>query len=156
MLITKSWSSKAVCIYFKESLPLTWREDLTNIKDCLVTDINVNNEKCFFTCVYRSPSQSHDELGRFCTKFDLLPSNINNPHPTCSIDLGDFYARSSKWFASDKDNTAGIELDLYWTHLVIIKWLINQLITSMNRHHVLNFLLKCKSYEKLWSWTITL
>ena len=73
----------------------------------------MNNEKCFFTCVYRSPNQSHDELGRFCTKFDLLPSNINNPHPTCSIDLGDFYARSSKWFASDKDNTAGIELDLY-------------------------------------------
>ena len=36
-----------VCIYFKESLPLIRRNDLTNIKDCLVTEINVNNENCF-------------------------------------------------------------------------------------------------------------
>ena len=35
---------------------------LTNIKDCLVTEINVANEKHFFACLYRSPSQSHDEL----------------------------------------------------------------------------------------------
>ena len=51
-----------VCIYFKESLPLIRRNDLTNIKDFLVTEINLNNEKCFFTCLYRSPVQSHDEL----------------------------------------------------------------------------------------------
>ena len=40
-----------VCIYFKESLPLIRRNDLTNLKDCLVTEINVNNEKCFFVLV---------------------------------------------------------------------------------------------------------
>ena len=54
-----------VCIYFKESLPLIRRNDLTNIKDCFVTKSNVNSEKCFFTCLYRSPSQSHDELECF-------------------------------------------------------------------------------------------
>ena len=37
-----------VCIYFKESLPLIRRNDLTNLKDCLVTEINVNNEKMVF------------------------------------------------------------------------------------------------------------
>ena len=67
-----------VCIYFKESLPLIRRNDLTNIKDCLVTEIDVSNKKCFFTCLYRLPSQSHEELERFCTNFDLLLSNINN------------------------------------------------------------------------------
>ena len=41
-------------------LPLVRRNDLTNIKDCWVTEINVNNEKCFFTCLYSSPSQIHD------------------------------------------------------------------------------------------------
>ena len=51
-----------VRIYFKESLPLIRRNDLTNIKDFLVTEINVNNEKLFFICLYRSPIQSHDEL----------------------------------------------------------------------------------------------
>ena len=100
-----------VCIYFKESLPLIRRKDLTNISDCLVTKINVNNEKCFFTCLYRSPSQSHDELERFCINFDLLLSNISNFHPTCSLVLGDFNAKCSKWCASDKNNTAGIKLD---------------------------------------------
>ena len=54
-----------VCINFEESLPLITRNDLTNTKDYPVTEINVNNEKCFFTCLYRSPSQSHDELNVF-------------------------------------------------------------------------------------------
>ena len=62
-------------------------------------------------CLYRSPSQNHDELERFCTNFDLLLSNINNLYPTCSIVLGDFNAKCSKWCASNKNNTAGIELD---------------------------------------------
>ena len=100
-----------VCIYFKESLPLIRRNDSTNIKDCLATDIIVNNEKCFFTGLYRSPSQNHDDLERFCTNFDLLLSNINNLHPTCSIVLGDFNAKCSKWCSSDRNNTAGVELD---------------------------------------------
>ena len=38
-----------VCIYFKESLPLIGRNDLTNITDCLATEININNEKYFVT-----------------------------------------------------------------------------------------------------------
>ena len=42
-----------VCIYFKESLSLIRQNDLTNIKDCLVTEISVNNEQCSFSCVYR-------------------------------------------------------------------------------------------------------
>ena len=97
-----------VCMYFKESLPLIKRNDLSNIKDCIVTEINVNNEKCFFTCLYRSPIQSHDEVEIFCANFDLLLSNINDLHPTCLIVLGDFNA---KWCTSDRNNSAGIELD---------------------------------------------
>ena len=88
---------RRVCIYFKESLPLIRRNDLTNVKDCIVAEINVNNEKCFFTCLYRSPSQNHDELERFCDNFGLLLSNINDLHPTCSIVLGDFNAKWLKW-----------------------------------------------------------
>ena len=65
-----------ICMYFKESLPLINRSDLSNMKECLVTEINVNNEKCFFTCLYRSPSQSHEELESFCSSLDSLLSNI--------------------------------------------------------------------------------
>ena len=112
-----------VCIYFKESLPLIRRNDLTNLKDCLITEVNVNNKKCFFTCQYRSPSQNHDELEHFCTNFDLLLSNNNNLYPTCSIVLVDFNAKCPEWCASDKSNTAGIEL-----HNITIKSGHNQMI----------------------------
>ena len=61
-------------------------------------------------CIY-SLRQSHDELERFWVNFDLLLSNINDLHPTCSIVLGDFNAKCSKWCASDRNNSAGIELD---------------------------------------------
>ena len=104
-------SNVEVFVYIsKNRLPLIRRNDLTNIKDCLVTEINVNNEKRFFTCLYRSPSQSHDELEGFCTNFDLLLSNINDLHPICSIIvLVDFNAKCSKSCASNKNNSAGIE-----------------------------------------------
>ena len=71
--------------FLNGSLPLIRRNDLANVKDCLVTEINVNNKKCFSMCLYRSPCQNHDELERFCTHFNLLLSNINNLHPTCSM-----------------------------------------------------------------------
>ena len=100
-----------VCIYFKETLPSIRRNYLNNIKDCLATESNVNDEKCFLTHLYKSPSQSHDELELFCTSFDLLLTNTNNGHPNCSIVLGGFSAKCSKWCHSDKNNTAGIELD---------------------------------------------
>ena len=69
------------------------------------------NEKCFFTCLYRSPSQSHEDLESFCYSLDSLLSNINNQHPACSIVIGDFSVKCSKWYTSDKDNTVGLELD---------------------------------------------
>ena len=37
-----------ICMYFKESLSLINRSDLGNMKECLVIEINVNNEKFFF------------------------------------------------------------------------------------------------------------
>ena len=38
-----------VWMYFKESLPLIRRSDLSNMKEYLVTEINVSNEKCFLS-----------------------------------------------------------------------------------------------------------
>ena len=52
-------------MYFKESLPIIKLSDLSITKECLATEININNEKYFFTSLYRSPSQSHEELGIF-------------------------------------------------------------------------------------------
>ena len=102
---------RGFCMYFKESLPLIRRSDVSNMEECLVTETNVNNEKWFFTCLYRSPGQSHEELERFCSNLDSLLSHINSQHPAGSIVAVDFNAKCSKWCTIDKDNTAGLELD---------------------------------------------
>ena len=83
-----------VCFYFKEHLPLSRRNDLRILQEYLLTEIIVDNEKCFFTCLYRSPNQNHEELENFSSNLDLLLSNINDNHPTCSILIGDFNAKS--------------------------------------------------------------
>ena len=47
-----------VCIYYKEHIPLILRDDINALDKCLVTEIRSQNEKCFLTCIYRSPSQN--------------------------------------------------------------------------------------------------
>ena len=54
-----------VGLYSKEHLPLIRRNELSILRECLVTEIIVDNEKCFFTCLYRFPNQNHEELENF-------------------------------------------------------------------------------------------
>ena len=39
------------------------------------TGIRSEGQKYFLACIYRSPSEDHDEFDNFCTKFNLLLSN---------------------------------------------------------------------------------
>ena len=81
-----------VCIYYKEHISLIKRDDICTLDNGLVTEIRSQGEKCFLTCIYRSPSQGRDEFDDFCSKFDLLLSNINQEFLLCSIVAGDFNA----------------------------------------------------------------
>ena len=85
-----------VCIYYKEILPVIERDDLCNLNECLVLEIRIGGEKCFFSCLYRSPSQGREEFESFYSEFDLFLSNINDLSPACCIIKGDFNARSTK------------------------------------------------------------
>ena len=100
-----------VCIYYKEHIPLIKRNDLCFLDNCLVTEIRSQNEKCFFTCLYRSPSQNRDEFENFFTNFDLLLNKINDEFPLCSVITGDFNARCSRWWKNDITNLTGEEID---------------------------------------------
>ena len=51
-----------VCIYYEEHIPLILRNDINTLDNCLVTEIRSQNEKCFLTCIYRSPSQNQDQF----------------------------------------------------------------------------------------------
>ena len=98
-------------MYFKEHLPLIRGNDLSILQECLVTEVIVDKEKCFFICLYRSPNLNHEELENFNSNLHLLLSNINDNHPICSIRIGDFNAKSSKCCNSDKSIRASGELD---------------------------------------------
>ena len=71
-----------VCIYYKEHIPE--RDNICTLDSCLVTEICLQNEKCFLTCIYCSPSQGRDEFDDVCAKFDLLLCNINQEFPLCA------------------------------------------------------------------------
>ena len=81
------------------------------MKEYLVTEINVDSQKCFSSCLYSSPSKSHEELESFCYNLDSILSNINDQHLAFSIATGNFNAKCSKWCSTNKNNTAGLELD---------------------------------------------
>ena len=89
-------------------MPLIRRDDLSTMQKAIVTEISVKNETYFFTFFYRSQSQSHDEFENFCSELNLLLININNNQPDCSILIGDFNEKCSKWCSSDKNGSVKI------------------------------------------------
>ena len=55
--------------------------------------------------IYRSPSQSNNELDWFLSNLQKLVSDINNRKPALSIITGDFNARSQSWWSNDISTT---------------------------------------------------
>ena len=92
-------------------IPLIKRDDLCSLSNSLVTEIRLENEKCFLTCLYRSPSKNQQEFENFCSNFEVLMDQINNELPNCSVITGDFNARCSKWWNEDITNSIGREID---------------------------------------------
>ena len=45
-------------MYYKQHLSFIKRDDLCTLKECLVTEIEVDKNFFFFLCLYRSPSQT--------------------------------------------------------------------------------------------------
>ena len=100
-----------VCVYYKEHIPLVRRDDLCTLNNCLVTEICLENEKCFLTCLYWSPNQTQHEFENFCTNLNSFIDHINNELGICSIVTGDLNARCSKWCNEYITNSVGREID---------------------------------------------
>ena len=99
-----------VCIYYLDNLPIMRRNNLFQLHECLVTQLRIAEKKYFFTCLYRSPSQTSDEFEDFCTELNLFLSQINDLNSASSTITGDFNARSLRWRALDKENNEGCEI----------------------------------------------
>ena len=89
-------------MYYKNFLPVIRRTDLSDLQECIVAEVTLDKERCFLTCLYRSPIQNYDAFETFCSDLTFLLNNINKFQPSCSGLLGDFNAKHSKWFSADK------------------------------------------------------
>ena len=99
-----------VCMYYNEHLPIIKRDDLSTLKECLVTEIRVDKKNFFFSCLYRSPSQTQDEFEELCNDLNLTLSSVNDVKATLSVITGDFNVKS-RWWSLDKDNAEGREIN---------------------------------------------
>ena len=82
-----------VCLCYKEHLPIIGRDDISNIKECLVTEITVKNERCFLTCLCRFHRQNREQFQSFCNSLD-----INSLIPAISINTEDFNRKCLKYY----------------------------------------------------------
>ena len=60
-----------VCVYFKESLPVKCFSN-SYLKECLILEVSINNERGYAVSLYRSLSQTSYEFDSFITNLKKL------------------------------------------------------------------------------------
>ena len=100
-----------VGIFYKASLPLKIREDLS-FPECIVTEMRFGRKKIFFTVLYRNPiiKAETPEFSEFITNFENLVLKIKIENPYVMLFAGDFNAQSQSWWTDGDTNKEGQQL----------------------------------------------
>ena len=87
-----------VGIFYKESLPLRVRDDLS-FGECLVCELRFGHKKVFFTVFYRNPKikASSPEFDDFLSNFENLQKSIQSEKPYATFYTGDVNAHTQVW-----------------------------------------------------------
>ena len=99
-----------VCIYYKESLPIKML-NINYLQECICFDLKIGSKLCTIVSLYRSPSQSADEFDNFLNKLNLTMESITQKNPFLTAVIGDFNAKSSKWWIDDKTTQEGLKIE---------------------------------------------
>ena len=110
-MIDSNIKRRGACLFYKDYLPVIRHDDLCALTECLVVEVNLGTKSLFFTCNYRSPSQTVDEFESICQSLHLTLTNIADTSPFPSALIGDFNARCTNWWEADIDSKASKELD---------------------------------------------
>ena len=115
-----------VGIFYKESLPLRVRDDLS-FGECLVCEMRFGHKKIFFTVFYRNPKikASSPEFGDFLLNFENLQKSIQSEKPYASFYAGDVNAHTQVWYPDGDTNAEGVKLDELFSSLNLTQ-LINE------------------------------
>ena len=95
-----------IFIYHKGFLPIKVN-NISCLIECLNFSLSVYGKQCNITLIYRSPSQSSEELDIFLSNFEFLLDYIASRNPFISIIIIDFNARSNNWCSSDNTTYEG-------------------------------------------------
>ena len=114
-----------VSISFKEHLALCPVSPL-NLDECLVLQINIQNKEGFAISLYRSLTQSKEELNQFLLNFEQLIFDRINQNPHFILVTGDFNVWSSSWWKTDLTANESNQLDAItspygWSQLIWIR-----------------------------------
>ena len=101
-----------VGIFYKESLPLRIRQDLS-FEECLVSELIYGRKKIFFTVLYRNPNSKANspDFVNFLKNFENLTNNIKNEKPYTMFFTGDFNGHTQAWYPDGDTNAEGTLLD---------------------------------------------
>ena len=107
-----------VGIFYKESLPLRLRHDLS-FEECIVSELIFGHKRIFFTVIYRNPENKaySPEFDNFLEHFNNLFLKIKNENPYAIFFTGDFNAHSQAWYPDGDSNPEGVLLDELFTEL---------------------------------------
>ena len=107
-----------VGIFYKESLPLRIRTDLS-FNECIVSELIFGHKKIFFTVLYRNP---HDKV--HSSEFNLFISNLENlylkikdANPYAVFFTSDFNGHSQSWYPEGDTTAEGAQLDNLFSEL---------------------------------------
>ena len=99
-----------VCIYYKESLPIKML-NINYPQECIYFDLKIRRKLCTIVSLYRSSSQTADEFDNYLNKLNLTMESITQKNPFLTVVIGNFNAKSSKWWIDDKTTQEGLKLE---------------------------------------------
>ncbi len=114
-----------VGIFYKESLPLRVRDDLS-FDECLVIELKFGRKKIFFSVLYRNPRNkaSSVEFHTFLSNFESLYGKIQLENPYVTFFTGDVNGHTQAWYADGDTNAEGAAM--------------NDLFNDLDLHQLIN------------------
>ena len=73
--------------------------------------MKIEEKLCNFIALYRSPSQSQDELETFLKNFELNLDTILTNNTFLTVALSDFNVKSNLWCKSDNISYEGFNIE---------------------------------------------
>ena len=95
-----------VCIYYKNFLPLRVLS-IQYLQECVNFQLNISGKVCTFISLYRSPSQTQDEIEKFFDNLELNLETLCQNNPLLIVLIGDLNVKSKNWYCHNKSSHEG-------------------------------------------------